>query len=85
MEVGEEHFDAGASRAFAVADHQLAHVYIRDKEDVSKVAKILEKMDGIEEVLVGEEREKVQLNHPRSGEIVCLAKRMLVHLLLLVK
>lgn len=75
MEVGEEHFDAGASRAFAVADHQLAHVYIRDKEDVSKVAKILEKMDGIEEVLVGEEREKVQLNHPRSGEIVCLAKK----------
>ncbi|MCM8536175.1 MAG: alkaline phosphatase family protein [Lentisphaeraceae bacterium] len=75
MEVGEEHFDAGASKAFAVADHQLAHVYVQNPADIAKVVKVLEKLDGIDEVLVGDEREKVQLNHPRSGEIVCLAKK----------
>ena len=74
-ECGEDHFDAGASRAFAVADHQLAHVYVRDSKDIEKTVKILEKLDGIDQILVGEEREKVQLNHPRSGEIVCLAKK----------
>lgn len=74
-EFGEDHFDAGASRAFAVADHQLAHVYVKDPKDITKTVKILEKLDGIDEILVGEEREKVQLNHPRSGEIVCLSKK----------
>ena len=74
-ECGEEHFDAGASRAFAVADHQLAHVYVKDMKDIPSVVKTLEKLDGIDEILVGDEREKVQLNHPRSGEIVCLSKK----------
>ena len=40
MEVGEEHFDAGASRAFAIADHQLAHVYVQNQEDIPKVVKV---------------------------------------------
>jgi predicted AlkP superfamily pyrophosphatase or phosphodiesterase len=74
-ECGEDHWDPGASQAFAVADHQLAHVYVSNPEDIPKVVKTLEKLDGIEEILVGDEREKVQLNHPRSGEIVCLSKR----------
>ena len=74
-ECGEDHFDAGASKAFAVADHQLAHVYVRDPKDIDKTVKILEKLEGIDQILVGDEREKVQLNHSRSGEIVCLAKK----------
>ncbi len=75
MEVGEEHFDPGASRAFAMADHQIAHVYVKNSADIEKTVKILEKLNGIEEILVGQEREKIGLNHPRSGEIICLAKK----------
>ena len=35
-ELGHELLDAGASRAFAVADHQIAHVYVRDAERVAE-------------------------------------------------
>jgi predicted AlkP superfamily pyrophosphatase or phosphodiesterase len=74
-ECGEDHLDSGASRAFAVADHQIAHVYVANEEDIGKVVKTLEKCDGIAEILVGEERAKVQLDHPRSGEIICLSEK----------
>jgi len=75
MECGEEHFDAGASAAFAMADHQLAHVYVNDKSKIAEVANILKNVPGISEVLVGDEREKYELNHDRSGEIVCLSEK----------
>ena len=75
MECGEEHFDAGASRAFAVADHQLAHIYVEDEKDIEAVAEILKKEAGIAEVLVGEERAKYAQDHERSGEIICLAEK----------
>ena len=75
IECGEEHFDAGASRAFAVADHQVAHVYVEKDEDIEAVANLLKKEPGIAEVLVGDERAKYAQDHERSGEIVCLAEK----------
>jgi predicted AlkP superfamily pyrophosphatase or phosphodiesterase len=49
--LGWETLDPGASRAFAVADHQIAHVYIRDAKDVPQVSALLAKTAGIERVL----------------------------------
>jgi predicted AlkP superfamily pyrophosphatase or phosphodiesterase len=74
-ECNEEHFDAGASAAFAMADHQLAHVYVNDKSKIAEIAKLLSGLLGVAEVLVGEERQKYELDHERSGEIVCLAEK----------
>ncbi|MDJ0556353.1 MAG: alkaline phosphatase family protein [Microcoleaceae cyanobacterium MO_207.B10] len=72
-ELGKELLDAGASRAFAVADHQIAHVYINDSECFSQVREILENTEGIKIVLDAEGKQKYHLDHRRSGELVVIA------------
>jgi predicted AlkP superfamily pyrophosphatase or phosphodiesterase len=74
LEQGEEHFDAGASRAFAVADHQVAHIYVRDPADLSRVQAIVEQLDGVERVLDDEGKRSFGLDHPRSGELVAISQ-----------
>jgi predicted AlkP superfamily pyrophosphatase or phosphodiesterase len=71
--LGWELLDAGASRAFAVADHQVAHVYVRDPDDIPRTRKLLEKLDGVAEVLDEAGKHAVGLDHPRSGELVAVA------------
>ena len=68
-----ELLDAGASRAFAVVDHQLAHVYVRDARDVAPVRALLEKTPGVERVLGEAEKAAAGLDHRRSGELVAVA------------
>lgn len=60
------------SKAWALCDHQVAHVYVQDGL-VDAVAAMFRGMDGIEWVGVGEGRGA--LDHPRSGEVVLLAER----------
>jgi predicted AlkP superfamily pyrophosphatase or phosphodiesterase len=69
-----EQLDTFESRAFAVCDHQLAHVYVRDEADVPRVRDILGALPGVARLLAGEERAEVDLRHPRSGEIVALSE-----------
>jgi predicted AlkP superfamily pyrophosphatase or phosphodiesterase len=71
-ELGTERLDAGASEAFAVADHQIAHVYVRDPTKLTAVRRLLERTPGVARVLAGDERGG--LDHSRSGELVCLAE-----------
>jgi predicted AlkP superfamily pyrophosphatase or phosphodiesterase len=73
-ELGRELLDAGASRAFAVADHQLAHVYVRDPSDVAAVRELIEGVPGVAQVLDRAEQAKIGLDHPRAGELVALAE-----------
>lgn len=68
-----ELLDPATSRAFAVSDHQIAHVYIRSPSDVPVVQRILESVDGIDLVLDESGKREHALDHPRSGEIVCVA------------
>jgi predicted AlkP superfamily pyrophosphatase or phosphodiesterase len=68
-----ESLDTFASRAFAVCDHQLAHVYVRAQGDIETTATLLRSRPGIARVLVMEERGELGLDHPRSGELVALA------------
>lgn len=70
-----ESLDLYGSRAFAVVDHQLAHVYVRDSADVPRVKELLASVPGVGSVHVGEEREALGLAHERSGEIVVLSER----------
>lgn len=72
-ERGLELLDAGASKAFAVADHQVAHIYIKDQSIKQEVKALLEKQKGIERVLSDEEIGKVNLNHDRCGDLVAIA------------
>jgi predicted AlkP superfamily pyrophosphatase or phosphodiesterase len=72
-ELGEEHFDAGASEAFAVVDHQVAHVYVKDRGRTGEVKALLEGLDGVERVLDDDGKREVGLDHARSGELVAIA------------
>jgi len=74
-ERGLELLDAGASKAFAVADHQLAHVYVNDRTELNRVRAILEKTAGVELILGEAEKSKHHLNHPRAGELIALADK----------
>lgn len=73
-ELGRELLDAGASRAFVVADHQIAHVYVNDVNCLAQVKQLLEQTDGIDLVLDEVGKVTYQLNHPRSGDLVAVAK-----------
>jgi len=72
-----EMLDMFGSQAIAVCDHQVAHVYLRRTDDlmVEKVRALLAPIPGVEQVLAGEERSEIGLDHPRSGELVVLAQR----------
>ena len=65
-ELGRETLDYGGSKAFAVADHQIAHIYINDPSIGIEVRALLETVDGIDEIR--------PQNHPRSGELIAIAK-----------
>jgi predicted AlkP superfamily pyrophosphatase or phosphodiesterase len=73
-ERGLELLDPGASKAFVVADHQVAHVYINDKSVTEQVKALLKNVPDIELVLDKAEQEKHHINHERSGDLVLVAK-----------
>jgi predicted AlkP superfamily pyrophosphatase or phosphodiesterase len=75
QELGREILDPGASPAFAVADHQVAHVYVQHGQSVAAVKSLLESVEGIEQVLDEDGKRAVGLDHPRSGELVAIARQ----------
>ena len=73
-EFGREVLDPGASAAFAVADHQIAHVYVNDRSRINEVRALLEKLEGVERVLDEAGKRAMGLDHERSGELVAISK-----------
>jgi len=71
--VGEV-LDTFASRAFCVADHQVAHVYAQDSAAEREALEVLSALDGVGRVLDAEGKEHVGLDHPRAGELILVAK-----------
>lgn len=74
LERGLELLDAGASKAFAVADHQIAHIYVNDPAVRTQVKDILENIPGIALVLDAEGKKAHGLDHERAGDFVVVAK-----------
>jgi len=72
-ELGRELLDSGASTAFAVADHQIAHIYISDRNKIAEVQQLIEQVPGVDFVLGEEGQAAYHLNHPRSGELVAVS------------
>jgi len=70
-----EHLDLEASQAWALVDHQLAHVFVADGDLslAAKVAGLFHGKPGIAEVLVGQQRGRYGLDHPRSGEVILVS------------
>jgi predicted AlkP superfamily pyrophosphatase or phosphodiesterase len=71
---GMEYLDPWTSRAFAVADHQIAHVYVRDSSDLPQVRSLVAGLTGVEEVLDRAAQAAHGLDHPRAGELVAVAE-----------
>lgn len=69
-----ELLDPGASRAFAVADHQIAHIYIKDPQDIAPVQQLLNSTSGVEQALTREQQAQLHIDHPRSGELIAIAE-----------
>jgi predicted AlkP superfamily pyrophosphatase or phosphodiesterase len=73
-ELGREILDAGASRAFAMADHQIAHIYVSDPALVAQVKTLVESLPGVERVLDEAGKREYGLDHSRSGELVAISR-----------
>lgn len=65
--------DLHRSAAFAMVDHEIAHVYIPDRRDIERVEAVLSEIAGVEEILGGADKAKRGLDHPNSGELVLIA------------
>jgi predicted AlkP superfamily pyrophosphatase or phosphodiesterase len=72
-ELGLEALDPGASAAFAVADHQIAHVYVKDPRHLAPVKALLRQVPGIDLVLDRREQAAEGLDHERGGELVAIS------------
>src|SRR5687768_7518094 len=73
-QAGMEYLDPWTSEAFAVADHQVAHVYVRDPDRVAEVRTLLAATPGVEQVLDRAGQAAYGLDHQRSGELVVVAE-----------
>jgi predicted AlkP superfamily pyrophosphatase or phosphodiesterase len=73
-ERGHEWLDAGASDAFAVADRQIAHVYLRRSDLAAEVTEIVRTLPGVDHVLGADDKRTAGLDHPRAGDLVAIAR-----------
>ncbi len=75
-ELGLEYLDCGSSRAFAITDHQIAHVYLNDDSPAfaREVCSVLEGLDGVSQVLDRDSRKAAGLDHDRAGDLIAIAE-----------
>ena len=73
-EMGLELLDCGASKVFAVADHQVAHIYLNDKSLENRVRKLLADWEGVVRVWGKEEKIAAGIDHPRAGDLIAVAE-----------
>jgi predicted AlkP superfamily pyrophosphatase or phosphodiesterase len=73
-ELGLELLDAGASKVFAVTDHQVAHIYLNDRSLENAVRTLVEKTLGVEKVLGAVEQTAAGIHHERAGDLIAVAQ-----------
>jgi len=71
----KEYIDFENSDAFAMVDHQVAHIYIQNKNIVSDVKAIIQNIEGVEMVLDSETKKEYEIDHLRSGELIAVANK----------
>lgn len=73
-DLGREYLDFATCAAFAVADHQIAHVYVQQAERLMEIKKLFEQQPGISRVLDDAGKRDAGLAHERAGDLVLLAE-----------
>ena len=71
-EANGELIDFKASDAWALCDHQHAHLFVRDRNKavISQVTELFKNVEGVSEVWDQEEQRRHGLWHERSGDVV---------------
>jgi predicted AlkP superfamily pyrophosphatase or phosphodiesterase len=69
-----EYLDLEYSKAFAMVDHQIAHIYVKENQ-TNQVRKILEGIKGVDMILDNNLKQKMRVNHPRSGDIIAVSTK----------
>ncbi|MCS7168720.1 MAG: alkaline phosphatase family protein [Gemmatales bacterium] len=69
-----EQLETFESQAFAVCDHQICHIYVREAHLIPRIRDQVATLPGIAKTYIGEEREEIGLCHERSGEIIALSQ-----------
>ncbi len=72
---GKEYIDFESSNAFAMVDHQIAHIYIQDKNIIKDIKSAIENIDGVDYVLDSTTKKDYKIDHPNSGELIAVAKK----------
>jgi predicted AlkP superfamily pyrophosphatase or phosphodiesterase len=70
----KEYMDYEYSDAFAMVDHQIAHVFIKEGF-ANTTKKVLEDIAGVDKLVEGEEKKHLKIDHPRSGEIIAISDK----------
>lgn len=66
--------DLHTSRAFAMVDHEVAHIHVREATDAEPVRRLLEQADGIEAIWMPADRGCMGLDHPHAGDLIAVAQ-----------
>jgi hypothetical protein len=74
-ENGGEEIDFAKSRAWAMVDHQLSHVFVNDRDQatIEAVKDLFDGRAGIDEVLAGADRQRYELEHERAGDVILIS------------
>lgn len=73
---GGECIDFENSTAFAMVDHQFAHIFVNDRKPSTKEAirDVFRNVSGVADVYVNGVGNGGGLNHPRGGEVILVSK-----------
>ncbi|HEX3716708.1 MAG TPA: nucleotide pyrophosphatase/phosphodiesterase family protein [Verrucomicrobiae bacterium] len=74
-ELGLELLDCGTSKVFAVADHQVAHIYFNDSSLESRARDLILRQTGVESILGAKEKMEMGIDHPRAGDLIAVAAK----------
>lgn len=66
--------DFFTSSAFALVDHEVAHIHCRDEAAIRAARTALEKLDGVGEILDRAAQAARGVAHPRAGEFIAIAR-----------
>ncbi len=72
-EAGNDMIDLGSCRAFAIPDHQVAHIYVNDRSILGEVRETLAATEGVSEIIDGSMRNYRGLEHERAGDLIAVS------------
>jgi predicted AlkP superfamily pyrophosphatase or phosphodiesterase len=71
---GRQYPNYYTSSAFCIVDHQIAHLHLFDLNRLDEAKTLMSNLVGVDKILERAAQAEAGLDHPRSGELVLVAK-----------